>query len=730
MKGVGPAKKKLFGNLGVETVEDLLYLFPRRYEDRTSMTAIKDIRIGEYQTVCGKVMAHKARRSWYTKKHVSEITIYDGKSKLVCVWFNQPYLERYFKAGSEVVLYGKADVYKDRIQMVAPEYEIIDSEQDKSLHVGRIVPIYPLTKGMTQRYLRRVIYNCLDKYEESLTDYLPVWLRNKHRLSNIKRSLRNIHFPESFQEQEEAHKRVSFEEFFLFQISVIKRRMSIVQKTGVMHKIDLDLINEFASLFPFPLTNAQNRVIREIAGDMQRPSPMLRLLQGDVGSGKTLVAFFGCLAAVKNKQQAAVMAPTEILARQHYENICRIMDYRLRIKGSADYRIKGSKDQRSKGLKENDVDSNPQILKSSDPAFSNPLILKSFNSRMALLTSSLSKKEKDRMLADIYDGNVDIVIGTHALLSERVEFKKLSFVVIDEQHKFGVCQRALLSEKGMNPDILVMTATPIPRTLSLTLFGDLDVSVIDEMPPGRGKIKTEIYDFENEADVYQEVKDRVKKGQQVYIIYPIIEESQKLDLKAAKAMFDSFAKKEFKEFRLGLVHGQMKRKESDTIMQQFKDHKIDILVATTVLEVGVDVPNANAMVIEHAERFGLAQLHQLRGRIGRGKEDAQCLLLAQPDTEDAHARLKAILSTTDGFEIAEQDLLIRGPGHYFGRHQHGLNELKYANPVTQIDILQAAREEAQDVVHKDPNLKDDQNRALKQIIQERYPGYLQNVEAG
>jgi len=682
IKGVGPARKKLFYNLGIENVEDLLYFFPRRYEDRTQMTKLAQVKIGEYQTVTGKVKTRSSRKSWYTKKHVYETTIDDGSGRLFCVWFNMPYLEHYFKMGRQVVLYGKVEIYKNRMQMVSPEYEFIDKD-DESLSIGRIVPIYPLTRGITQRYIRKVTGNCLDKYLDELKDILPVWIRNKQKLFNLKRSIQNIHFPENIKDQQEAHRRISFEEFFLFQISVMLRRMSIVTKHGIEHKISLDLINSFKRLFPFELTNAQNRVINEIAGDMQQSSPMLRLLQGDVGSGKTLVALFGCIAALSNNKQSAVMVPTEILARQHFENIKGILD-------------KG-------GFK---------------------------NIRVELLVSNIKKSKKDKVYEDLKNGDIDILVGTHALLSEEVDFNDLSFVVIDEQHKFGVRQRALLSKKGTNPDILVMTATPIPRTLSITLFGDLDLSIIDEMPKQRGSIETSLYTLENAEEVYTQVKEIVLKGQQAYIIYPIIEESMKLDLKAAEEMYKHFQKDQFKELNVGLVHGQMKKDESDRIMNEFKNKKIDILVATTVLEVGVDVPNANVMVIEHAERFGLSQLHQLRGRIGRGKVDAKCFLISEPTTDEGNMRLNAILSSNDGFKIAEQDLMIRGPGHYFGRHQHGLNELRFVDPARQIDILEVARSEATEVVHKDPNLSEKQNTVLKKIIQERYPNYLKMVEAG
>ena len=683
IKGVGPAKKKLFEKLGVETIEDLLYFFPRRYEDRTRMIPLSQVKPGDHLSVTGKVMARGSRQSWYTRKHVYEMAIDDGHGRLFVVWFNQPYLDKYFSVGTQVVLYGRVEIYKNRLQMVSPEYEILDKEEDQNLNMGRIVPVYPLTKGFSQRTLRKVVHNCLETYLPELPDVLPVWLRNKHRLPNIRNSLAQIHFPESSELQETAHRRISFEEFFIFQLSVIKRRMSIIRQQGYAHNISFDFVSRFISMFPFSLTGAQQRVVREIAGDLQQPAPMMRLLQGDVGSGKTAVALFGCLAAVVNGTQAAVMAPTEMLARQHYQSITGFLS----------------------GGEFNDVP-------------------------VELLVSGLPKKQREQACRRIREGEAKIVVGTHALLGNDVDFKALSYVVIDEQHKFGVKQRSVLSSKGTSPDVLVMTATPIPRTLSLTLFGDLDVSVLDEMPKNRGRVSTEIFSPENAAAVYQSVREKVRQGEQAYIVYPIVEASEKTDMKAAQTMFEHFQKHDFKGLAVGLVHGQMKRAQSDEVLARFKNNEIHILVATTVLEVGIDVPNASIMVIEHAERFGLAQLHQLRGRVGRGRKDGFCYLIADPGTDDGRSRLEAIRSSTDGFKIAEQDLLIRGPGQYFGRHQHGLNELKFANPVTQIDILELARKEAREVTHHDPDLADPRHASLRGTVQERYPTYLSHVQAG
>lgn len=723
VKGVGPAKKKLFLNLGVESIGDLFYLFPRRYEDRRNLTSIKEVKLGEHQTVCGRVMGQNARKSWYTKKHVHEVVIGDKTGRLTCVWFNQPYLAHYFKPGRLVVLYGKAEIYKNCIQMISPEYEVLESRDDAQLSMNRIVPIYPLTRGMTQRYLRKIINMAFETYHDRLDDILPVPIRNKHRLLNIQHSIEALHFPENFKKQEDGYRRISFEEFFLFQLSVKKRRLQIVGRPGYQHSINHDLVKSFCSAFPFELTNAQRRVINEIAGDMRKDFPMLRLLQGDVGCGKTLVSLFGCIAAAMNGHQSAIMVPTEVLARQHFNKIkdfAETLDTRHKTQEKSQVTSHKSQekteDRRLKAEGQNIQDARCEMQYA--------------NIKPVLLVGSMKKSEREEVLEDIRSGKADIVIGTHALLTEAVRFKDLSFAVIDEQHKFGVRQRAFLAEKGNNPDVLVMTATPIPRTLSLTLFGDLDVSTIDEMPKNRGTIATHICEIDRADDVYDKVRLLLELGQQAFVVYPVVQESETLDLKAAEEMYRYFQKKVFKEFRVGLAHGQMKRKDLDTAMRKFKAHKIDLLVATTVLEVGVDIPNANVMVIEHAERFGLSQLHQLRGRIGRGEQNAQCFLLAEPTTEEGLKRLEAICSTNDGFILAEKDLEIRGPGHYFGRHQHGMNELRFTNPMRQMDILEAARDEAEELIHADPELQSEEHQVLVRTIRQRYPGYLEHIEAG
>ncbi len=680
LKGVGPARAKLFANLGVATVEDLFYLFPRRYEDRRRLTPIGQLRAGEWQTAAGEVLAKGGHRTYWNKKHVFEVTVADETGRVRVIWFNQPYLENYFHAGDRVVVHGRVEVFKEKLQMVSPEYEIIAPE-DEGLSTGRIVPVYPLTKGMGQRYLRKVMHAALERHARDLPDLLPPEVRRRQGLEPLGEAISQLHFPDDEGSQEAADKRVSFEEFFFFQVSVILRRLSIVQKKGFEHYLPPEFHERFRRAFPFELTKAQKKAVTDIGADMARPTPMLRLLQGDVGSGKTVVSFFGCLAAVTNGRQAAIMAPTEILAEQHFSTFSRFF---------------------------------------GDGPFGEV--------RAVLLNSSLKKKEREAALAKIRSGEIDVVVGTHALLEEGVEFKALSFVCVDEQHKFGVKQRALLSSKGDNPDVLVMTATPIPRTLCLTLYGDLDLSVIDEKPKGRGEIRTYHFTGEQAEGVYKKVAEWVKKGTQAYIVYPVIEESEKADLKAAVEMYERFRKEEFKDLRVGLVHGRVKRAEARRVMEGFKRGEIDVLVTTTVLEVGIDVPGANLMVIEHAERFGLSQLHQLRGRIGRSEKSAVCILLGDPETEEGKQRLASVVKTTNGFKISEADLAIRGPGQYFGRHQHGLNELRVVNPLTQLDVLEAARKEAAALVHADPALS--AHPSVRSTIRTRYPEYLERVLAG
>lgn len=679
LKGIGPKRAKSFQLRGVSTIEDLLYYFPRRYEDRTNFAKISELKVGQIYTIKAKIISGGQRNSWRRRSFsISEVSVTDGSGKLSCIWFNQPYMKEYLKLGNSMILYGKIELYNDKLQMNNPEFEFIedDSSSPDSLNIGRIVPIYTLPKGFSQRSMRSLIKNALDEFLPKINDVLPYDLRSRNNLLNLAQSLLNIHFPQDELYQKQAHTRLSFEEFFIFQFLLVLRKLNRKQKEGIAHRASGKLVDDFLSSLPFKLTGAQEKVFSEIKMNMSSAQAMQRLLQGDVGSGKTVIATLSCLVAIQSGHQAAFMAPTEILARQHYEKI---------------------KSQLS-GLN-----------------FSGRKL------RVGLLVGQ--DKDKEKTYLDVKNGKIDLLIGTHSLLQEDLSFKSLSFIVIDEQHKFGVGQRALLPKKGNNPDVLIMTATPIPRTLAITLYGDLDISVINQLPLGRIPIKTLLFSSEGQKKAYQIAKEELNYGHQAYIIYPVIEESYALDIAGAKKMFSCLKETEFKDFRLGLIHGKLKTKEQEEAMAKFKNKELDLLVSTTILEVGIDISNATCMIIASAERFGLSQLHQLRGRIGRGSFQSYCLLISDGQTEESKLRLKAMASSTDGFYIAEEDLKIRGPGEFFGNRQHGLAELRIADPITQMQLLKKAREEAIKLLEQDPKLETRADQLLKSKLLERFPEY-------
>ncbi|MDD5568303.1 MAG: ATP-dependent DNA helicase RecG [Candidatus Omnitrophica bacterium] len=685
LKGIGPKRAEVFAGAGLNTVGDLLYYFPRRYEDRANLISISRLKLGEIQTIRAKVLAFDQHNSWQRRGfNIAEVNVEDKTGRISCVWFNQPYLKSYLKVQTEVILYGKVELYGNRLQMSNPEFEIIADETDARISCGRLVPVYSLPGSFSQRTLRRLIKNALDEYLPKIKECLPYDIRQRNNLLNLAKALLNIHFPESPDLQKEAHKRLSFEEFFLFQLPIVLRKLKRKDKQGIMHKVDGELAPAFISGLPFELTQAQSKALEEIKMDMAGPQPMQRLLQGDVGSGKTVVAAAASLMAVQGGYQVAFMAPTEILARQHYEKI----------------KSQQSKVKTGKSLS------------------------------IELLTSSLGRKEKAKIYQEIKEGKIDLIIGTHSLLEGSLQFKNLGFVVIDEQHKFGVAQRLLLPAKGANPDVLIMTATPIPRTLAITLYGDLDISIINELPPGRLPVKTLLFEQSRRAEAYSLAKQELKLGRQAYIIYPVIEESYALDIDGAKKMFAELKSGEFKDFKLGLIHGKLKQEEQDRVMLEFKTGKIDVLISTTVLEVGIDIPNATCMIIEHAERFGLSQLHQLRGRVGRGSNESACLLVSDGPTAQSSGRLSAMIKYNDGFKIAEEDLRIRGPGEFFGRAQHGLSELKIANPLAQMQLLKRAREEAVKLLNLDARLQERQNLPLKEKLAQRFPDCEKFMLAG
>jgi len=683
LKGVGPKRAKAFAKAGVNSIEDLLYYFPRRYEDRRNFATISRLIEKEIFTVKAEIISIKERRSFRRRGFsITEAIVKDESGILSCVWFNQPYINKYLKTGETLVLYGKVERYGDKLQLGNPEFEAVGPE-DESLNVGRIVPIYSLVAGLSQRSMRYLIKTALDGYLSKIQDCLPYNIRSRHNILNLAQSLINIHFPDNENEQKKAYERLAFEEFLFFQLPLALRKLNKKEKQGIVHKVEGQLVDGYISGLPFKLTTAQTNVVKEIKADMSRPVAMQRLLQGDVGSGKTVVAMIAAMMAIQGKYQVAFMVPTEILAKQHYE----------KIKGQV------------VGVKGQEI-------------------------RIKLLTSGVKEKEKERIYKEIKEGKADLIIGTHALLEEAVQFKNLGLVIIDEQHKFGVGQRALLPKKGANPDGLIMTATPIPRTLAITIYGDLDISVINELPPGRIPIKTMHYAENKKKEAFRHIREELAYGRQAYIIYPVIEESYALDMAGAKKMYEELKKGEFKDFKLGLIHGRLKEKEQDHVMQNFKDKKIDLLVATTVLEVGIDIPDATCMIIEHAQRFGLSQLHQLRGRIGRSNLPSFCILVASSQTAESGARIEAMVRYSDGFRIAEEDLRIRGPGEFFGRRQHGLSELKIANPLTQMHLLKRAREEALNLVERDPHLEERQNIILKNELIRRLPEYESLIMVG
>lgn len=682
LKGVGPKRAKTLNKLGLKTIEDLLYYFARHYEDRRNFLPISQLQVNQTTTIKAKVLACTQRKSWQRRNfNIVEAVVGDETGKIWCIWFNQPYVAKYLKVNQTVILYGKVEKYKNRLQITSSEFEVYeDTKEDESgygLSFARIVPVYPITESLTQRYLRTIIKNCLDQYLPCLKDCLPFYIRQKHNLLNLAKSLLNIHFPETLQLQKEAYRRLSFEEFFLFQIPLLLRKLNRKEKRGFVHKTEGKLLDKFLAGLAFKLTEAQKRTLKEIKSDMARPVPMQRLLQGDVGCGKTVVSFCASMIAIQGGFQVAFMVPTEILARQHYSN-----------------------------------------LKAALSSF-NPQEKPEIN----LLLGNLKSRAKSQLYRKIKEGETDLVIGTHALLQEDLKFKNLGLVIIDEQHKFGVSQRALLPKKGKNPDCLIMTATPIPRTLAITLYGDLDISVINQIPFQR-EIKTRWISKEKRNEAYEFIRQKIKEGRQAYIIYPIIEESKTLELKAAKTMYEEFKTKIFSDLRLSLIHGRVASRLQEKIMQDFKNGEVDILIATTVLEVGIDVANAQVMVIEHAERFGLSQLHQLRGRIGRRAGDkADCILISDTNIAQARQRLQVMVKHSNGFCIAEEDLKIRGPGQFFGERQHGLSELRIANPLTQFQLLRQARDEVRRLLRADPKLELRHSLVLQKKLKQRFPDY-------
>jgi ATP-dependent DNA helicase RecG len=654
LKGVGPRRAADLQHAGLVTLEDLLYRFPLRYEDRSRLQPIASLKPGQTAAVSGRVLVSGLRSTRRPGFKIFEAAIDDGSGSLRAVWLNQPYLKDIFMRGQHVVLYGLVEMRGSvSLQITNPQYEILDDEEGETIHTGRIVPVYEKTGTVTPKMQRRLVYDVLQKLPTELPDPLPEDVRLRLGMPSRYAALMATHFPPTDVPIEllnafatPAQRRLIFEEAFIFQMGVLARRHTVASEQKPLPITVDDRVRDSArAVLPFRLTNGQKQSLKEIVEDLQKPHPMNRLLQGDVGAGKTIVALLAALVAMENGLQVAFMAPTEILAEQHFMNISRLLQ--------------------------------PSRF------------------RVALLTGSTAKAARREQLAQVASGAINLVVGTHALVTGDVIFKQLGFIVIDEQHRFGVLQRATLREKGLHPDVLVMTATPIPRTLALTVYGDLDVSMIRELPAGRLPIKTTARPESRRDEMYQFMRGQLDAGRQAYVIYPLVEESAKIDLKAATEMADHLATDVFPAYRVGLLHGRMKADAKDRVMKAFLAGELQILVSTTVVEVGVDVPNASMMIVEHAERFGLSQLHQLRGRVGRAQYQSYCFLLYQyPLTDDARERLKALTDTTDGFEIAERDLRLRGAGDFFGTRQAGLPTFRMIDLVRDREVLDTAQREA------------------------------------
>ncbi len=657
LKGVGPRRAEKLAAAGYETVEDLLYVLPFRYEDRRSFATIAELVIGEVRTIEASVVSARLIRTRRRNFTIFEAEVEDSSGRIRVVWYNRPYMANAFKPDRRVVLFGRAQVKRGRTVLENPDFEFLDEEDTQGIHTGRIVPVYRKLADLTPRVLRQLIHRALSELDpDTLSPRVPEEIALRHELLPRIEALRGVHFPgpeielETLHERRTAaHRALAFEEIFLVQLALATRRDDFRKKErGIAYELTDALRTKLARMLPFKLTAAQKKVLKEIGDDLRSSHPMNRLLQGDVGSGKTVVALLALLVAIENGYQGALMAPTEILADQHFRSLKKMLD-------------------------EGGIDC-----------------------PMVLLTGSLRAVARREVEGKIASGWAKLIIGTHALFETRAEFRKLGVCVIDEQHRFGVLQRARLAERGRHPDVLVMTATPIPRSLAMTLYGDLDVSIIDELPPGRTPIRTVIRRESDRKKVYEGIRSEVGRGHQVYVVVPLVEETAKSDLKAATEFTEQLAK-DLKPLAVGMVHGRMKAGEKDAVMQSFVSGDLKVLVATTVIEVGVDVPNASVMIVEHAERFGLSQLHQLRGRVGRGSARSYCVLMVGKEitSKEADERLGVMVETNDGFRIAERDLALRGPGVVFGTQQHGLSDLQFlAEVVRQPKLLESARDEA------------------------------------
>lgn len=665
IKGVGPNRVKLLNKLNIFTLKDLITYYPRNYENRGIAKNIIESIDGEETLICG-IACGRISEVRLKGKTMQKLLIRDETGTATITWFNQSYLKNMFEVGKEYKFYGKISNMFGKVSMTSPVFD----KQGESKNTGKIIPIYPLTYNLSQNTIRKIIQNGIEEVKGNLTEVLPKYILKEFNLQEINEATLNIHFPKEFKDFELAKNRFVFEELLSVQLALLELKNGYQnEEIGIQFSKEAkmsDIINKL----PFKLTNAQRRVLEEIDKDMESTKPMNRLLQGDVGSGKTVISMCAAYKAVKCGYQTAIMAPTAILATQHLENFRKIFD--------------------GLGIK------------------------------CELLISAMTKKKKTELLQRLEKGDIDILIGTHALLQENVIFKKLGLVVTDEQHRFGVKQRTTIVEKGQNPDVLVMTATPIPRTLALILYGDLDISIIDELPPNRKKIDTFAVPKTMEERVNNFIKKQIDEGRQAYIVCPLVEENEESDLKSVEKLYEKSKTETFSEYKVEYIHGKMKAKDKDIIMEKFKNKEIDILISTTVIEVGVDVPNSNIMVIEDAQRFGLAQLHQLRGRVGRGEYKSYCILKYEGKSETIRKRMKVMCDTNDGFIISEKDLELRGAGDFFGTMQHGIPEFKIANLFEDMKTLKIVQNLAMKIISDDPKLEKEENKLLRGLIKDKF----------
>jgi len=676
VKGISTALAGKFGKLNVKTVRDLLYFFPNRHIDYSKLKTISQLVAGEEQTIIANVWQAQETRPGGRKS--TEAIVGDETGNMRVVWFNQPYLAKTLTTNARIILSGRVSVFKGRHVFQSPEWELAEGQD--SVHTGRLVPVYPLTRGLHPRQVRRLMKEFVDKWAGQVNDFLPGDLRKRLGLVELPTAISQAHYPEDEENKDKARVRLAFDELFLLQLGVMKKKRDFQEtKPGTPLDIKDELLNRFLTSLPFTLTAAQTKVLEEIKSDLTKAMPMCRLLQGEVGSGKTVVATAALLLAAANRLQSAFMAPTEILAEQHFATICQLLG------------------KLGKGEGEGNVYSFKGILE-------NPVTV-------ALLIGDIKQAGKKQIQKQVQSGEIDIVIGTHALVQKGLEFAKLGLVVVDEQHRFGVEQRSALREKGFNPHMLVMTATPIPRTLALTLYGDLDLSVINELPPGRQIVKTKWLKPNQRESAYAFVRKQIGEGRQAFILCPLIEESEAIEAQAAVAEYERLSSEVFPDLRVGLLHGRLASAQKDMVMEEFRAGWLDILVSTPVIEVGIDIPNAAVMLIESADRFGLSQLHQFRGRVGRGKEQSYCMLLADNPSEVGQQRLDIIENTFDGFKLAEEDLKMRGPGEFFGTRQSGIPDLRMAK-MSDVGILELARNEAIEMFKTDPDMAKSEHQAL------------------